>query len=73
MAIKTVKTQAGKYAVHLRMDSASSLTCTDLETVRQSIRDRMFTGSMILTDGTKASWTFIRQPKMRQTNLFGGI
>ncbi len=73
MQSKTIQTQAGKYRVHITMSLNSKLTCTDLDNIRKSVRDRMFVGSLLLVDGTKASWKFIRQPRSKQISFLGGL
>ena len=73
MQSKTIQTQAGKYRVRVTMGLYSRLTCTDLDNIRKSVRDKMYVGSLLLVDGTKASWKFIRQPRFKQVSFLGGI
>lgn len=73
MQSKTIQTQAGKYRVHVTMSPNSNLTCTDLDNIRKAVRDRMFVGTLMLVDGTKASWKFIRQPRYKQISFLGGL
>jgi hypothetical protein len=70
--MRTLTTNAGRNKVRVTMGDSSRFTSTDSEVIKGMISDRMVSGSLLLHDGTGASWRLIRPAKALQTNLFGG-
>jgi hypothetical protein len=72
--MKLVSTVAGKHQVKVELPTETSkLTFSDVESIQQSIRDGMVSGSILLFDQGVARWRIQRCSKPQQINFLGGI